>query len=545
MLRFLAPKLPGWTPTHAHLLGPDELAIPAELSLAGDIIHAVKRIEGAAALAIQYPAPAPVGGTLTLRTALLPERREPYLLTLELARYQVMLMLTKLEEWALFETAPTDPVMAKIEEARERYTHALVVQGKRAPGAGAAITPQAQAAADEALAAALDAGEALALLSARVQHARRLSGELARLASRPPPDSAITDHEAKLARKHAAGSAGVILPDLPQVGLAVSPSVFAPALCDAIAQCADFLVVPMRWSQMEPTEGRYTFAPTDKWIEWAVTRARLPVVAGPVLDFESGCVPDFVYIWEHDYETLRDVVIEHVKAVVTRYRRTVDTWTICSGLHVGSNFAISYEQAVDLTRVCVTIVRKLHPGAKVQIEISQPWGEYTAEASARAARSIPPAVYCELLSQIGLDFDALALKVQMGYPLPGRSTRDLIAFSSLLDRFAQLDKPLALSMLGAPSSPVPPAPNMPLAGNWRAEWSPEQQALWLTRACAIAAGKPFVRSIAWQEVVDAPPPASPSGGLITGAGQPKPALAALRTLRAGLHAKAPALVGAH
>ena len=72
-------------------------------------------------------------------------------------------------------------------------------------------------------------------------------------------------------------------------------------------------------------------------------------------------MPDFLYIWEHDYETLRDVVIEHVKQVVTRYRRTVHTWTICSGLHVASNFAISYEQAVDLTRVCVLIVHQLLP----------------------------------------------------------------------------------------------------------------------------------------------------------------------------------------
>lgn len=529
MLKFLVPKLAGWTPTHAHLFGQDDLAIPSEITLVDNVIQCIKRVDGAAALAIQYPAPGSVGGVLTLRTALLPERRQPYVLALELARFQVMLLLTKLEEWALFETPSTDPVMQQLERARDAYTHALVVQA----------TGEAEQAAADALAAAIEAGEALAMLSARVQHARRVSGELAKLASKPPPDSALTDHEAREANKRAAGSAGVMLGGMPRIGVTVNPAIFTPGLCDVVQQVADFVCVPMRWSQMEPTEGRYTFTPTDKWIEWAVAKAKLPVVAGPVLDFETGCVPDFAYIWEHDYETLRDVVIEHVKAVVTRYRRTVHTWTICSGLHVGSNFAISYEQAVDLTRVCVTIARKLHPGARVQIEIAQPWGEYTAEATSRAARSIPPAIYCDLLGQIGLEIDAVALKVQMGYPEPGRSTRDLIAFSALLDRFASVDKPISVSVIGAPSQPIVGSEGAPGAGSWRKPWSPDQQAAWLAKVCAIAAGKPFVESVAWQEIVDAGPPVMPAGGLVSSQGQAKPALAALRALRDSLRNKAP------
>ncbi len=555
MLRFIAPKLPGWSPSHAYLMGPDDLAIPAEVSLDNDVIQCVKRVEGAAALAIQYPAsilsPTPAAtpngiplanphavtdGMLTLRTALLPDRKAPYLLTLELARHQVMLMLTKLEEWALFETAPTDPAMAKVDHARELYTAALVLLGRVGSGR---FTPEAQHAAQLALAAAIDAGEELALLSARVQHARRISGELQLLASKPPPDSAITDHEVKLARKRQAGCAGVILGHAPKLGVAVPPAIFSPGLCAVVESVADFVAIPMRWSQMEPNEGRYAFANTDRWIEWAVTKAKLPVVAGPVLDFEAGSVPDFVYVWEHDYESLRDVVIEHVKALVTRYRRTVDTWTICGGLHIGSNFAISYEQAVDLTRVCVTIVRKLHPSAKVQIEISQPWGEYTAEASARSARSIPPAIYAELLGQVQLEIDAIALKVQMGYPLPGRSTRDLMSFSSLLDRFAAMDKPVALTMLGAPSAPVIAGPGQPGAGHWRGQWSETQQAQWVARAGAIAAGKPYVQSICWQEIIDSPPPSSPHGGLLTAAGVPKPGLAQLKALRDALRSNAP------
>lgn len=543
MLRFVLPNPGHWTPKHAHLIGPDDLALPSEISLSGSVIEAVKRVEGAGALAIQYPLPAPTGGTLTLRTTLLPERPAPYLLSLELARHQVMLLLNKLEEWALFDLPASDPVMLKVEQARSAWTHALVVQ--RRSGATGLYSAEAESAATDALIAAIEAGEALAALSARQQHARRISGELDRLAKKPPPANALTEHEAQEARKRAAGSAGVILPDVPQIGVGVSPAVFNPAVCDAILKCADFISVPMRWAELEPKEGKYSFASTDRWIEWAVTKAKLPVVAGPVLDFDAGGVPDFLYIWEHDYETLRDVVIEHVKQVVTRYRRTVHTWTICSGLHVASNFAISYEQAVDLTRVCVLIVRKLHPQAKVQIEIAQPWGEYTAEVSARASRSIPPAVYCELLNQVGVDFDAVALKVQMGVPLPGRSTRDMMALSALLDRYGKLDKPVSLSVLGAPSASISAQGDDALeSGSWRKPWSADQQGAWAARAMALAAGKPYIKSICWQEIADAPAPSMVGGGLLNAQGQPRPAMHALIALREALRAKSNSLPGA-
>jgi hypothetical protein len=543
MLRFVVPLIAGWSPSQAHLVGPDDLAIPGEVNLTPakptdghiqGIIEAKKRTPGAAGLAIQYPVPGPAGGLLTLRTTLLPERQQPYLLTLELARHQVMLMLNKLEEWALFDQPTTEQAMIKMDAALAAYTHALVVQQRSAGTSNGGFSDQAEAAAQKALALAIDAGEALALLAAKTSHAKRTSGELARIAARAAPAQALTDHESNESKRRAAGSTGVILTDVPAIGVGVSPAAFGAPLCDAIASLADHVTVPMRWSEMEPSEGKYAFSRVDKWIEWAVTKAKLPVIAGPVLEFDAGCVPDFLYIWEHDYETLREVVVEHLKNVVTRYRRTVHTWTICSGLHVASNFAISYEQAVDLTRLCVLIVRKLHPAAKVQIELAQPWGEYTAELGARGARSIPPAVYCELLKQVNVEVDAIAVKVQMGLPMAGRNTRDLIAFSSLLDRLGALEKPISITALGAPAMPHQPGSDQPLPGHWRASWSEQHQATWLKHVGAIAASKPFVKSITWAEIVDAPSPAAPGCGLLNGQGQARPVYGALRELRLAL-----------
>jgi hypothetical protein len=476
---------------------------------------------------------------VTLQTCLLPDREKPYLLSLELARHRLMLILNKLEDWALFDLPPTDPGLATFERARQAFTAAVVEQGVPDPS-GRVYTPRADALAREALALAVEAGELLTLTQARAQFSKRMSGELAAAAARiSAPPTALTDHEVAESRNALLGSVGVILPTPPQVGCVVSPEQFTPALQKACTACCDFLTMPMRWVDMEPTEGRYVFSKTDRWIEWAIRTARLPLVGGPIVDFRRGCVPEWLYIWEHDYETLRELVYEHVKTLVTRYRRTVGTWTVASGLHVSSNFTLSLEQVMDLTRLAVMVVRKLQPSAKVQVQIDQPWGEYFAVSNTRA---MPPLMYAEMLGQAGVNPDLFALRIEMGQAEAGRSTRDLMALSALLDRFAGLERPISVAAVSAPSAPPEPD-DLGLSGeqdpgHWRRPWSPEAQAAWMTRVLAVCASKPYVHSVAWHEMYDAAKPGDDRhDGLLDRDLKPKPALTRLAEIRAAIKAK--------
>ena len=170
------------------------------------------------------------------------------------------------------------------------------------------------------------------------------------------------------------------------------------------------VLIAMRWVDMEPTEGKYLFGKTDRWIEWAVRQARLPIVGGPIVDFRRGCVPEWLYIWEHDYETLRELVYDHVQQIVTRYRRTVSRWSVCSGLHVNTNFKLSFEQIMDLTRLCVLVVKKLHPAAKIEVDIAQPWGEYLAQRE----QTRSPFLFADELIRSGLHLAGLDLELVMG-----------------------------------------------------------------------------------------------------------------------------------
>ncbi|MGQ0627915.1 MAG: endo-1,4-beta-xylanase [Phycisphaerales bacterium] len=541
-----------WPLRHARVLGPEEVVIPGEVTFDRGLIRCERRTEGAGALMLQFPIEHEEGGRslLTLRTCLLPQRATPYLLSLELARHRLMLLLNKLEEWAFFDLPADDPITVLVERTRQAFTAALLAQriGKEPSPAAGWYTPEADAAARRALALGIAAGEALAKRQAEKQHTRRVSGELARAAALVPPENAITDHEARASREAWLGSPGMLLPEMPVVGCAINPLAQTAELQAVVAAACDFVTLPMRWVDMEPTEGKYAFARTDKWIEWAVRTAKLPVHAGPLIDLRPGCVPDFLYIWEHDYETLRDVVAEHVKNLVTRTRRAVNIWTVASGLPCSSVFRLGYEQVLDLTRVCVTLVRKLAPASKVVVEIAQPWGEYTGgNVPGTNVRSIPPVLYGELMNQLGLPIDALGVRIQMGQALPGRSARDLLTVSHLLDRLAALDRPLAITALGAPSRAVSPAASGDDdSGEIRRPWSPESQAEWLASVAAMAAGKPFVQSICYQDLYDADISQSgemPGGALVGGppTWAPKPAAKALAALRTALRERRPTL----
>lgn len=525
--------------SQAYLFGTDDIAIPGRVGLGKGMILCDKPTRANAGLGLQVRVeapsiggesreglpPEPIGelGNLMVATCLLPERDAPYLLSLELARRRIMMLLNKLEDWGLTELPASDPVMVQFEYARRAFTEALVHQrtGKDLGPGGYSLV--ADRLARLALAIGVNCGEGLAMLAAQRTLPDRLSGAMHRRAVAAA--EAAGEQVSTTAPVKNAEGVGLILPTEPTVGCAVNPATFNEAATRAVAASCDFVSVPMRWIDMEPNEGTYSFARTDKWIEWAVRTAQVPVVAGPIVDFGRSCVPKWLSIWENDYETLRELVYEHVRQIVTRYRRAVSRWTVASGLHVNDNFSLPYERMMDLTRVCVLVVRKLHPQARIQVEISQPWGEYYAVNK----NAMPPMLYAEMIGQAGITIDALSLKIRMGQAAPGAAARDMMALSDLLDKYAELERPIAVS-LGAPSASGGDGRIDP--GSWRGAWTAERQAAWLESAMTVCLAKPYVTSVCWQELCDGPEMLEmPSGGLVAADGTAKPALEVLTRVR--------------
>lgn len=474
-------------------------------------------------------------GTVMLQTCQVRARKGPMLLSLELARQRVMSFLNKLEDWGLFDLEPDHPIMEAFNAGRALFTSALVAHAGDGDGPGG-YDAAVDRIACRALLRVHAAGEELAREQSRRLWARRVDGTLHREASEhyervqdesPPPGAPIL----------LPSSIGVVLPGRPLIGCAVSPKLFSEPLARVASSACDFVTMPVRWRDIEPQEGKYVFGPTDRWIEWAVRTAKMPVAAGPLIDFRPSAVPEWLYIWENDYETLRELVAEHVKQVVTRYRRTVRRWTVLSGVHVNKSFPMTFEQMMDLTRICVGLVRRLHPQANVVLELDRPWGEYFAFNR----KSVPPQLYAEMVLQAQIPIDGIGLRVQFG--ADARPARDLLSLSAMLDRFSELEKPLLLSAVGTPSDPVPGADAA--LGSWHGPATEALQAEWLTEVVSIAACKPYMHSVCWSELYDHDAsPSLPGAGLISRTGAAKPALQRLAEIKRATRAAVSPLASA-
>lgn len=482
----------------AYLIGADTHPVRSEIVLRARQVVCDKREAGTAALMLQHRCGKM--GRLTIQTCLLPERDEPYLLTLELARHRLMVLYSRLEEWSMFDLDASHAATRLADEARSLFIQALCLRRED--------PEQASRVAQRCLEAGLDGSEELALAHSELFLGRR--------------------REMRAVPRHV-------------LGVGVDPGQMDTDLQAAAANHFDFLQLPMPWRNLCPVEDTYRWEAVDAWIDWA-KRHEKPVLAGPIINFTPQEVPDWLYIWEHDYDTLRETIYEHVERVVQRLKGAVPVWNVVSGLHINNHLTFSFEQLMDLTRMIVMLVKKLQPVSRVMVELREPFGAYFAGNQ----RSIPPLTYVDLMVQSGIQFDALSLRVAMGQAVAGFQTRDLMQYSSLLEQFGVFGKPLHVS-LSAPSHPVTsvmiadPHRDEPVSagsGFWRNPWSPSMQSHWLEAACQIALSKPYVESLSWQNLVDFQKIELPMSGLMGEDRLAKPALRRIRDFRASLRGQA-------
>lgn len=464
----------------AHLLGADSVPVPGEIQADAGGIACEPRHEDPTALSLLWNIPE--YGTVQLETTRLPQRATPYCLSLELARHRLMRINLKREEWGLFDYPGMDSFSPKIEEARRLFVKALQ---------NADSSDRADELAHRALACSMNAADQMCSFHSNVFLQRR--------------------HSTGGFNKH---FLGIAIPERPVSG----------EMIGRIKNGFDFVRLPLPWRDVQPKENTYRYEHADAWMA-AAKKANLPVVGGPLLNFGVRFVPDWMYIWENDFETIFEYAQEHIRRTVKRMGDKVGTWIIASGLHADNALAFSFEQIMELTRMAASVVRSAAPRAKLLLDLVQPWGEYYA----RNQQTIPPLLYADMVVQSGINFDGFGLQLLFGLQSDGFHFRDQLQISALIDRLANLGKPIHITALGAPSSG-----GADMAGAPGQEWQPETQGTWLENTIKMALSKPYVESVCLRDLIDSPDAAVPFGGLIDANGTPKPALAALGALRTKL-----------
>lgn len=474
----------------AYMFGQDLVPVHADLLAEGHVITCRTSSPETCGLAVLFDAGA--AGAYILSTTRLPERPNPYLLNLELARARMRELYAKRADWALFDFDEASDLNGEFDELRAKFAHAL--------GAAAVDFAEASVLADDVLDRAIILGEKYALFHAEILAKQRI--ELS--------------------------SSG--LPMGCRINIAASNNGMYVA---AMKTFTGFLSLPLAWNEIVPSEGDYNFKTVDAWMNFCA-RENKTLHAGPVLDFSDEALPEWLALYHHDYAALKHVILEHLKKVVQRYRSYVRVWTVVSGINSRNALGFSFEQISELTRSCCQCVRQIVPDAQVIVELTCPWSEFYA----RNFRTIPTMLYADMISRSDMPFDAFGLRLLMGVDADGYFVRDLMQISSLLDEFTWQGKKLHVTACGVPSA-VDADPdnawgqdaNAKKAGHWHGPWTRRLQAEWLHALCRLALSKSFVKSICWQDMADIPGKVLPHGGLRMDDFKPKLSLQELYSLQ--------------
>ncbi len=477
MLRFAFQQVEG-SPVainiaRGYLIGNNDESIAGEIRFSNGRLECLPSIKRAAALNLECEMKEM--GRLSVSTCLLEQRREPYSLLLELARYRIKHFIAKCEDWQIWDHPGAADALAEWNEARLFFTGALTTQDPA----------KADDLSSRALVKGLQASEKLAVAHSRIW----------------------------LHRRYAAKSASKMV-----LGVRVDPRV-APAIAADAAKSFDMVALALSWAKIERSPGQFDFSSVAPWFDWAAKSGRT-ILAGPIIDLQPDNVPSWIAAKRGDFPVLRDGIWKFADAIGKELAGRTGMWNISSGMNDNNWWPLELEQMVELSRRAVVGLRQARKNVPTLLEIPRPFGH---EVATRAG-AITPRALVDALVNDGIHIDCLMLQFVMGEQSAGRLTRDLLEFSALLDSYRPLRKSVFVA-LGAPSSVGDPA-----AGYWRTPWSAKSQAAWASRMFSIAMSKPHVAMVMWESLMDSDPK-QPTHGVVGGDRKPKQILQTLLTLR--------------
>jgi hypothetical protein len=419
------------------------------------------------------PWPVEPFGTLAVTTTTLREREEPYRLLTELARgklNQVRLQTAEWQDIGLITSAEYDRALTAATRLLGRAIHAAT------------------------------ATEADELAGAVLQQAYRLADQLMHtyieqlLATRHDEEGLLDTWFAARHRHELSGWAR-----------------------EHYTQCFNAASVCFRWRDVQPHESHYDWTQPDAAVA-AAAASGLPITLGPLIDLDSGAIPEWARNCEADLPTLAAFMCDYLETVIHRYKNDVQRWIICAGFNHADALGLIDDDRLRLAYRLFEAATQIDSHLDLILSVAQPWGDYLRSED----QTIAPLTFPDDLVRAGVRLAAVEVEIRLGASSRTSLPRDLLDTARLLDVFGRLGPPLevVLSMpsTGAAEWPLPP--------------TPDQQARWGAAVATLALAWPRVRGLTWDAWSDTDADLTPHSGLLDAAGQPKPLLTHFAHLRA-------------
>ena len=426
---------------------------------------------------IYVPWNVPGVGWRTLGTGSLLQRQMPYRLEVELTRGKLVQVRNQLGEWEQYGLAVPEALTAALREA-------VTLFGQIATGNEAPI--------EQAMQSACEVADGLG--NTFVEQALDV-----RLRQKGPRKCFL--------------------------GADLGTTTFEPRSSNAYHKAFNAANVPIIWGKIESHEGNTDWTAPDEQIQWCLDR-RLVVCSGPILSFDNNYLPDWLYLYENDYDSISYSARQFTAQVVKRYRGKVDLWQCAGRLQTPGVLSLDEGQRVRLAVELLSVVAEQDPDTPRTLSFDQPWAEFNNH---REVDFTPLHVANEIVRS-GSPINGVFLEINHSYCPEGTLPRDLIDLNRQLDFWNLLGIPLYVK-LTAPSSltddPQARRKSVPLS----AADSPETQASFAKRWVGLLTARLAVHGILWNQLFDSAPHDFANGGLFDHEGRPKPILDVLTELR--------------
>ena len=288
-------------------------------------------------------------------------------------------------------------------------------------------------------------------------------------------------------------------------------------------------VVGMSWSDIEGQTGNFQWNVYDQQVEWCRRRA-VRIIGGPLFHLDMRDMPDWLFLWEDDFDNLESQVLSFIDAAVNRYRGKITLWNCAARINSNGTIPLTEEQRLHLTVRAIETVRRIEPQVPVIVSLDQPWAEYVASQPV----DMSPLQYADTLSRADLGLSGFGLEINLGYWPGGTIWRDPMEISRLLDRWSLLGLPLVVFLTAPSSDAADPRASQgirPLSEITPDGLSPQSQRDVLEQIVRLLLIKHCVQGIVWNQLYDHEPHIFPHSGLFDAEGDPKPVLDSLTTIR--------------
>ena len=426
-------------------------------------------------------------GELVLSTASLMERERAYLLPLELARGTLNRLRNQVVEWEMSGLAPPHGLAEQLASAMGCFIRAATSQRD----AGAAAEQ-----AEQVMRISLDAMKQLAAAYCR---------------------QAIEFRHQRHAR----------LPVFLAGDIETQP--LGEPMASVFLSAFNWAAVPMAWREVEPREGERQWKTVDQQIRWCCENG-LSICGGPLMRLDRMRLPDWVFDFGDEFESLQSHVARHVYDVVLRYRGQVQLWHGAARMNVGGSLPLSEEQKLRLAVVAIEAAHRADPQTPVFISFDQPWCEYLA----RSDLDLPPLDFADALVRADLGVAGIGLEINLGYWPEGTLPRDVLEISRQIDRWGELGLPLVI-LLAIPSNdeadPQARHPAKPIRHAVPGGLGPQSQSAMVEQLVSLMLAKPSVSGVIWTQLSDAQPHEFAHAGLFDAQDLPKPMAEVLSSIR--------------